>query len=96
MNRISLEFVEDLEFARLIIKNFMSNLPTSTIKELIIKTRDFFKLPIKFKPWESTKLAGKISNLLKEIGLLIETLSIIGRIVSKLKFEEKEMSLLKT
>jgi len=42
MNRIFLEFIEDLEFARPIIKNFMSNLPTSKIKELILKTRDFF------------------------------------------------------
>ena len=95
MDRISLEFAKDLELAGPIIRNFLSNVPTETIKITILKTRDFFKLPIKFKPWGATKIAGKVSNVLKGIGVAIEALLVIGKIVSKVIFEKKKDELIK-
>jgi len=46
----------------------LNNTPANLIRDGILKTRDFLKLPIKFKPWQVVKIA----KLLKIIGSILD------------------------
>ncbi|WP_297453443.1 LeoA/HP0731 family dynamin-like GTPase [Persephonella sp.] len=93
IDNLSLELVKKIEFAGPMLRAFISKANISS--EAVLKTRDFFKLPIKFKPWGATKLAGKISTALKGIGILIEVLIVGGKVASKIMFDKKKDELIR-
>jgi len=65
--------------------------PTNLLRNAIIKTRNFLKLPIKFKPWQAVKLAKALQTL----GVVLETLTLVLKIWRKIQFEEKRSEIIK-
>ena len=71
-------------------KTFIKGLlgaPTREIANAIIKTRDFLKIPFKFKPWGAVKFA----KFLKAMPAVMEALQFIAGIWSKYKLDNKRI-----
>lgn len=60
--------------------------PTRQIADAVLKIRDLMKLPIKFKPWGTMKVAKSIKNLT----LLIVILETAFEFLEKRKFDKKK------
>jgi len=67
-----------------VIKGMLSA-PTRKIADAVIKTRDFLKIPFKFKPWGAIKFA----KFLKAMPIIVEVLQFAGSIQSKMKIDKK-------
>lgn len=63
----------------------MLSAPTRKIANAILKTRNFLKLPLKFKPWGALKFA----KILKSMPVVIEALELTVGVLSKLKMDKK-------
>ena len=63
----------------------MLGAPTRKIADAVIKTRDFLKIPFKFKPWGALKL----SKFLKAMPAVMDALQLVGGVWSKLKMDKK-------
>ncbi len=59
--------------------------PTRKIADAVIKTRDFLKIPFKFKPWGAVKFA----KFLKSMPVVMEALQLVGGVWSKLRMDKK-------
>ena len=63
----------------------MLSAPTRKIADAVIKTRDFLKIPFKFKPWGAIKFA----KFLKTMPIVLDALQFVGNIWSKMKMDKK-------
>ncbi len=73
------------------VGKIISQIPTSTLRNTIIATRDFLKIPIKFKPWGAVKLAKKIGVAGAIVGILAD----IKDVWDKAKFQKKKEEIVK-
>lgn len=65
--------------------NVLKNIKVSNT--MIKGVRDFFKLPIKFKPWQALKIAGNVTKFLPLIGVAIDIFSMWSEAKQKDEFE---------
>ena len=72
------------ETGKSVIKGMLSA-PTRKIADAVLKTRDFLKIPFKFKPWGALKFA----KFLKAMPVVMEALQLAGGVWSKLKMDKK-------
>jgi len=68
----------------------LNNTPANLIRDTILKTRDFLKLPIKFKPWQALKLA----NFIKTLGAVLELFDKIMKAWSYYNFQKAKDNLI--
>jgi len=62
----------------------------STLRNTILKTRDFLKLPIKFKPWQAVKFA----KALQILGAILEIVTTISKIGADLYLNHKKSEII--
>ncbi len=70
----------------------LRSMPTTVLREGILRTRNFLKLPIKFKPWQAMKFA----KALQALAIVTEVVSDIIDVVGKILFKRKKSELIET
>lgn len=65
------------------------------IADTVIKTRDFLKLPIKFKPWGALKFAHGLQAFAKALPVIIDAILIYKHFKDMQKLEEDKSKILK-
>jgi len=65
--------------------------PIRQLADMVIKFRNFTRIPIKFKPWGAVKVA----NTLKTIPILLEFIEVITKIVGEIYFTSKRDEIIK-
>jgi len=70
----------------------LHKIPTKLLRDVIIKTRNFLKLPIKFKPWQAIKLA----KALQVLGTVLEALTSVMEVWERIQFEKKRDEIIKS
>ena len=72
------------ETGKSVIKGMLSG-PTRKIADAVIKSRNFLKIPFKFKPWGALKFA----KFLKAMPVVMEAFQLAAGVWSKLKMDKK-------
>lgn len=70
----------------------LNKTPTKLLRDAIVKTRNFLKLPVKFKPWQAVKLA----KALQVLGTVLEALTFVLKVWEKIHFEKKRNEIIES